>query len=252
MGLVVVFSIGPPSFVKVALDVLASQGHQVRVFEPPLLLPRLESTVQCDLFVIILGAPERLGEEGNSDWVRFVHAQFQRMLRYDVPTLSFIRSGMDSKDGLLLSEELNPLLNDVLKLAPAYGFESDADLSRVMRMRVQSWEETFPALKQSSSPAVPPHIDPLELAWLLVVERKAEPALLLHMDADAIWEAVQKWTNETGVAPASNPYEAAHARLRSKNPTVRPSPVWVAWMRATRSHLLSSKGPAEQDSHLVA
>jgi hypothetical protein len=94
--------------------------------------------------------------------------------------------------------------------------------------------------------AMPTTVDQFELAWRLVVDRKAEPALLASMDAAGLLRATQQWAREMGPdQPLDGPglFEAAQAQLRSKQSPLAPSPLWLAWKRA------AGLGPAPTTSN---
>jgi hypothetical protein len=88
---------------------------------------------------------------------------------------------------------------------------------------------------------LPTGLDLFELVWRLVVDFKAEPALLIHMDAGQLRGAVLHWRGDAG-ATAPDPYEAALAQLRKKQAELSPNTLWLAWMKATRTHLVAETG----------
>jgi TIR domain len=87
--------------------------------------------------------------------------------------------------------------------------------------------------------ATPPSVheltdaDPLLLAWRLVVDFKAEPDLLLHLDPTRFHEAIDKLGSEAALergATWDQKLTMAHRHLESKHGNEAPNALWLAWM----------------------
>lgn len=82
-------------------------------------------------------------------------------------------------------------------------------------------------------------LEHLPLAWRLVVDFKAYPDLLRHMDSTAFGTAMEKWEKENGVNRnllGPERFEAALKELERKQSGHAPSELWLAWMRSTRAN----------------
>jgi hypothetical protein len=95
-------------------------------------------------------------------------------------------------------------------------------------------------------PALPDDVDLFELAWRLVVDRKADHSLLGHLDLDQLKQALETWArdgrgaNETSLVSLSR---AAQEQLRTRQSGLAPHPLWLAWIRTTRPSLGSPAPP---------
>lgn len=72
--------------------------------------------------------------------------------------------------------------------------------------------------------------DPLLLAWRLVVDRKADPDLLLHLDPLRMLDAIEKAEREMS-QPGPSPLDALLKQLEARQGGLAPNALWVAWMR---------------------
>ena len=98
-----------------------------------------------------------------------------------------------------------------------------------------------------STSGIPATVDQFELAWRLVVDYKADPPLLRHMDTDHVKEALEKWAHDNvnpDRAPSAS-FEVALEQLRQKQTGPAPHPLWLAWKHATRTELEPNREPAQ-------
>jgi hypothetical protein len=237
-----------------AAQKLLSMGHEPLMFEELASEERgpLETSyaliAQCDVFVCIAAwrygyVPPPYDNPGERSFVEleFRHAQTLRK-----PVLVY----MISPDAEW----------------PPRFFDSGAAGERIAAFRqelekhhtvtfIRSVEEIVTRLALDLQRLLDPHgretrflpsgIDPLELAWRLVVDHKAEPTLLLQMDPVLLHASVEKWAAESGAPtdPVEPMYTTAVSQLRDRQATTAPSALWLAWMRATRSHLFDDVKP---------
>ena len=76
--------------------------------------------------------------------------------------------------------------------------------------------------------------DALELAWRLVVDLRAQPELLLHLDPGQFWAAVDKAVVELGTGDTSGgvtPIDRLATSLAAVQAGLEPNRLWLAWMR---------------------
>jgi hypothetical protein len=88
-------------------------------------------------------------------------------------------------------------------------------------------------------------VDPLLLAWRLVVDRKGDPDLLLHLDPLRMLDAIEKAEREMS-QPGPGPLEAVLKRLEARQSGLAPNALWLAWMRqvhASRIEALTKEPP---------
>jgi hypothetical protein len=81
-------------------------------------------------------------------------------------------------------------------------------------------------------------VDPLLLAWYLVLDFKAEFTLLTQLDATRYREAIDKLSREAGFmleAPWEQKLARADQHLRSKHGHLEPNALWIAWVRNLRT-----------------
>jgi hypothetical protein len=98
------------------------------------------------------------------------------------------------------------------------------------------WRRAAVPLPDERRRVPPADEDTLVLAWRLVVDFKAEPALLRHMDPGLLQAALEKWESESNAnkeftLPARR--AGALRQLESHQTGRAPNELWLAWMRAT-------------------
>jgi hypothetical protein len=91
-----------------------------------------------------------------------------------------------------------------------------------------------PPLKSAPEPSdpAPSELDPLLLAFLLVLGGWAKPQLLMQIDRPSLTQAMLAM--DLRKQEGSNPLLEAQRRLQEEHPDARPNPLWMSWMRATR------------------
>jgi hypothetical protein len=85
--------------------------------------------------------------------------------------------------------------------------------------------------------------DALVLAWRLVVDSKATPDFLRHLELQSLREAVEKVEKEAGCDGAASWKERmgrAQAHLARKQQDSQPSALWLAWMRSVHAFAVAS------------
>ena len=111
-------------------------------------------------------------------------------------------------------------------------FASVEEFRERLAMAIAAWER-----KRNARPAAVT-VDQLPLAWRLVVDFKAKPDLLRHLDAGAFTTALEQWEEHAG-ADSSKPWPdrlmRALSELETKQLPHAPNPLWLAWMRATQA-----------------
>lgn len=93
--------------------------------------------------------------------------------------------------------------------------------------------------------APPPVVDPLLLAWRLVLDFKAEPELLLHLDASAFRAAVDKLASEARLPEKlawPDKLALAHRHLESRHGGETPNALWVAWVNNLHAFKIGALG----------
>ena len=258
-----------------AVKTLRQLGHEVVVLEKleasssPPVEQSFAAIDSSDLFVSIIAW--RYGyvpSVNNPDGRSFIELEFRYARDHGKTTLVFILKEevpwppqyMDSGEN---AARLAAFRQYLLQTLTVGFFTSPENLAQILVTAVSRWEHDrasrndYGAPSQALSPAtLPAGIDPFELAWRLVVDFKAEPALLRHMDPNALKEAVEKWAQEGGRGMSMDPsqwYEAAHKELQAKQTNLSPNTLWLAWMRATRTHLLPVAGDdhSKHDEHVA-
>jgi hypothetical protein len=202
----------------------------------------------CDVFVGLIAwrhgfVPVRDNPDGRS----FVELEHRYAWDNGKPTLIFMTADdarwpqrfVDKGRQAELQERFR---KEVLDRVTVSFFMSVEDLTAKVATAVTQWESDAASQPESTKPlaaSVPLGVDPFELAWRLVVDFKADPALLRHMDLDHLKEAVDKWVHESRAleTPPSRWYQTAQEQLRQKQTDLAPHPLWLAWMRATRASL---------------
>lgn len=245
---------------QVAIELLHRMGHEVVVYEvlgasddSPLQESRA-LIASCDLFVGLIGwrygfVPPRENAEQRS----FVELEHRYAWELGKPTLVFMtheggvwpRRFMDDGES---AERVKAFRAEIRARVAVSVFATAQDLLRELEVALARWQ------------AKPRHsqvfggVDVLDLAFRLVLERCADPALLRHMDPDALSEALHKWASQRNFpVELADPRWIAqmHRQLREVHPALEPSPLWVAWMRTTRSHLLNGDAGAPPRSSFV-
>jgi hypothetical protein len=243
---------------------LQEHNHEVLAFELND-FPRARTLIeQCELYVGLVGF--RYGfvpqEANNPQGDSIVMLEYRRAKELGKPTLMFLqldRSALDAASGsfeesLEFRRRTEHFRDEVRTEQVAEFFSSPEDLTARVVRAVTVWEtQARVATLRGDVHALPPDLDTLTLAFLLVLDHQAEPTLLLHPDAEALTAAVVKWASNNPTETSGDPFaalRAAFAALRSKYPTQAPNPLWVAWMRATRAHLLNpTAGEAAPKAH---
>jgi len=242
-----------------AVKALRHLGHQVVVLEEleasskPPVEQSFAAIDSSDLFVSIIAW--RYGyvpSVDNPDGRSFIELEFRYAREHGKTTLVFIVKEdvpwppqfMDSGEN---AARLAAFRKDLLQTLTVGFFASPENLAQILVTAVSRWEHD----RESRN-----DYDPFELAWRLVVDFKAEPALLRHMDPNALKEAVEKWAQESGRRTSmdqSHWYEAAHKELQAKQTNLSPNTLWLAWMRVTRTHLMPVAGDdhSKHDEHIA-
>lgn len=210
----------------------------------------------CSLFVGIIGW--RYGyvpELDNPDRCSFVELEHRYAWEIGKPILVFMttedapwpRRFVDDGEA---GNQQKRFRTEVLKRVGVGFFASSSDLTKKLIEALLAWKQREqstnvpPQSWRSTAPSeLPEDVDPFELAWRLVVDRKADPSLLRNMDTDHLREALQAWAREgrSGESAASaDLYRTAQAELRRNQLGLAPHPLWLAWIRTTRPSL----GPA--------
>jgi uncharacterized protein DUF4062 len=233
---------------EAAMAILKRLGHEPVLLEnltaDPHKAPLDQSRAlidSCEAFIGILAW--RYGyvtERDNPEGLSFVELEHRYAWESRKPTFIFMTQEdapwppnfMDSGQQ---AQKVNRFRTEVKDRVTVSFFSTPEDLSQKVAVALSNWK-----------PVIPSTVDQFELAWRLVVEFKANPALLRHMGADQLKEAVDKWMRESGYAdPApSSPYELAQDQLRQKQTGLAPHPLWLAWMYATRTELEPNRAPA--------
>jgi hypothetical protein len=78
----------------------------------------------------------------------------------------------------------------------------------------------------SLKPVQPSTADPLELAFLLVMDSVARPTLLVRPDSEGMYQALTEGSKRHRRMSADHLLEA----LRERHGVIRPQPLWLAWM----------------------
>jgi Domain of unknown function (DUF4062) len=239
---------------RMTTEALSVLGHQVVAFEvmgaSPTGSPLDQSRsliTSCDLFIALVAW--RYGfvpPGGNPQRSSFVELECRYAWELKKPTLIFITKDNapwprnyidDGADG----ERQKAFRSEVLGRTVVGFFTSAVELSEKVTQAVREWQNSL----TPTSAELPSDIDALDLAFRLVIDRKAEPTLLLHMNPSALSEAVRKWAHDNDFGLNSPDPFAAHRfafkQLKGKYQDLAPNPLWVAWMRATRVDLF---GPA--------
>lgn len=98
-------------------------------------------------------------------------------------------------------------------------------------------------------------LDPLLLAWRLVLDFKAEPELLLHLDATVFRTAVDKLASEARFPEsAAWPEKLAltQRHLESRHGGETPNALWVAWVNNLHAFKIAALGqPPESAGSVV-
>jgi Domain of unknown function (DUF4062) len=197
---------------------------------------------QCDFFVSIVAWRYGFVPPGdNAEQHSYVELEFDYARELKKPTFVFLADedfgwSPQQIDSGPQQQLLRAFRDKLKKLVTVGFFSTPADLAIKLVAALQTWLRP-PDSKPPPNPeplAIPPGVDSYELAWRLVASSKAEPALLLHMDATAIQRALEKWASEN--RPAGTPvdptvYQVALQALRQAQPNLTPSPLWLAWMK---------------------
>lgn len=159
-------------------------------------------------------------------------------------------------------------LKDYLAQRRVYGRFSSVEIlvgqvvEALRKLNVEMLEAELKRGAASPAPAVPPAqtgastqstprpwfeggVDPLLLAWRLVVDRKADPDLLLHLDPHRTLEAIEKAEREVSPTGTSS-LDAILKRLEARQAGLEPNALWRAWMRqvqASRIEALTKEAP---------
>lgn len=236
---------------QAAASVIERLGHEPVMLEltvasnrSPVELSK-KTIASCDLLISLLG--NRYGfvpADNNPNQYSFVEIELRHAWEIGKPTLVFMfkedtawPSQVIERDAPEL-EQVEKLRKEALGRVVVGFFRSPDDLAAKVaeafaRMRVEGLRTADLVQAPLDLPA---GVDPFELAWRLVVDFKAEPALLGHMDPSALLQATQQWAREAqpnGPVDGPGVFESAQAQLRSKQAGLGPSPLWVAWKRST-------------------
>jgi hypothetical protein len=240
-----------------AVEAIQKLGYEAVVLElteardsSPLQLSR-ELIASCDAFVSLIAF--RYGfipSEDNPNQYSFVELELRHAWELGKPTFVFMVDENTLWPPNFIDGDNRPLRKlreEVLKRRVVAFVTSSSDLARKVGASLATWTRERPgtpkpADRPSGTPpvdvAIPTTVDQFELAWRLVVDFKAEPALLAGMDAEALLRAARQWAHETRPDdPIDGPalFDAAQTHLRSKQGTLGPSPLWLAWKRAAAS-----------------
>jgi hypothetical protein len=137
---------------------------------------------------------------------------------------------------------------DVARLADFKGFLREKVFYRLFKNREDLVAEVLRALPgPPPPPPPPPHrfvwepvTDPLVLAWRLVVDVRAQPELLLHLEPTQLWAALDKLGEEVEATESSSgpiPVKRLLAHLETRQAGLEPNALWLEWMR----HVHTSK-----------
>jgi hypothetical protein len=229
----------------IVLENLSADGHKAPFDQSRSLID------SCQLFIGILAwrygfIPDR----DNPDQRSFVELEHRYAWETGRPTLVFMTSDDSAWPQRFVdrgpqAELQNQFRREVLGRVTVGYFTSPEDLVQKVVTAVSTWRAKAVSQARSEGTAtastlsLPPDVDPFELAWRLVVDLRADPSMLRHMDLDQLKEAVDKWASEGGAADLtpSRRYQAAQEQLRMKQTHLAPHALWLAWMRATRASL---------------
>jgi hypothetical protein len=229
---------------------LMQHGHAVVMLDEMHASPRTPlqqiraSIATCDAIVTLLAW--RYGyvpPDDNPDQLSYVELEFRYARELKKATFVFIVKNdfqwspqfIDSDDQ---AQRLRAFRAEVMRRGTVDFFTTPEDLTKRVVEAVSRWEQESrgePAIEPDQAP-IPATVDPYELAWRLVVAIKAEPALLRHMDSNALRRATEQWASEArSGTPLNRPklYEVAQEQLRASQANLAPNPLWLAWMRAT-------------------
>lgn len=232
----------------VAVDAIQRMGHVAVMLEfaeasdrSPLQRSQ-EMIASCDAFISVIA--HRYGfipRADNPNQYSFVELELRYAWDLGMPTFIFMVNESTPwppqfSDRDANAERLRKFRKEVLDRRVVGFFDSPDDLARQVAKALASVKPVTPPLRPSPKAVVPSSVDQFELAWRLVVDFKAEPALLASMDTAELLKATERWALETRPdEPLDRPllFEAAQAQLRHKQATLTPSPLWLAWKRAT-------------------
>lgn len=238
-------------FREAATRAILQMGHEpiaLELFEAsqdsPLQLSK-EVIASCDVLVSLIGHQYGfIPAENNPERQSFIEIELRYAWQAGKPTLVFM-VGEDApwparfiERDAQRAQQLDKLRKEAMARVVVAFFASQEELATQVVAavaRMQAVESRAPKPLEVP-PSVPPGVDAFELAWRLVVDFKAEPALLAHMDPSALLLATQQWARETRPdEPLEGPrmFESAQAQLRSKQSALVPSPLWLAWKRST-------------------
>ncbi len=120
---------------------------------------------------------------------------------------------------------------DQLALNPLLDFRSLCDfLDEQLR---------DPMLERSEDRPPPEPVDPLLLAFRLVIARQASPDLLQHLRVGALRDAAEKYSE--GASDGASLHKTLR-RLEEEQSGIGPNPLWLAWMRASKTVQLETLG----------
>lgn len=249
---------------QAVIRVLRQLGHESLVTEnlaadayrAPIDVSR-DSIASCDVFIgIIAWRYGLILDRENPEGLSFVELEHRHAWAAGKPTLIFMTSDDAAWpprfiDGGEQGERQSRFRRELLSRLTVSYFTSPADLAEKVTAALTIWERSEVRQEQTSPPSSPeapslsPNVDPFELAWRLVVDFKADPSLLRHMDLDQLQAAVNEWARAGGPADASptDNQEAAQEQLRKKQTNLTPHPLWLAWMRTTRASLQPVREP---------
>lgn len=204
-----------------------------------------EMIASCDVLISLIGHGYGfVPVDNNPHQYSFIEIELRYAWEIGKPTLIFMVSDDIAWPSRFVERDaqrvqhLENLRKEVLGRVVVAFFTSPDDLAikvttAVAKLHIRKPQTPDPLQGPLS---VPPGVDPFELAWRLVVDFKAEPALLAHMDPSELLRATQQWAREARPdEPLDVPriFESAQTHLRSKQAELGPSPLWLAWKRST-------------------
>lgn len=233
---------------RAAHEALRRLGHEVISLEDYTAVDQapLERTLadiaRADLYVGTVAwrygyVPE--GQDQSVTEIEYRHAQ-----KLNKPTLIFLAS----EDAQISPKVMDPpddarikRFRDALSRERIVDFFTSVDDFRAKLITaVARWD------RERTTRSAILTLDELPLAWRLVVDSKAKPDLLRHLDAGAFTSALEQWEEQSGLdrnAPWQHRLDRAVSQLEAKQTPRGPSMLWLAWMRATQTRDLTSGGP---------
>jgi hypothetical protein len=199
----------------------------------------------CDALIVLVA--HRYGtvpspKEGFHEGLSWVQLEVTAAERLRVPVLPFVLDDTVTWPAKLIDrgEEAEKLRRFKSYLEGRYHlvrFTTAQDLAEkaVEALKNLGYPNPF---TQTSPPRFDGSVDPLLIAWRLVVEKQSDYALLLHLDAARLQQMIERVSAEYELDSASP--AALLKRLEERQAGAHPNPLWLAWMRQVQAATLES------------